>query len=141
MLGASGHPQKVVGFTEHLQHLIADVQAKQPATLHEEPHLVFAVGVLAEKLATQGLAVGMPQKAVQQLDGQRVMASTREVPSPAPGDVPKERLTEQLGPLAGKPDHLFEEPRHGAVSYTLQHTPPMATRSTYRYVCARGRTE
>ena len=31
---------------KHLQHLLAEMQAEQPATFDEKAHLVFGVGVL-----------------------------------------------------------------------------------------------
>ena len=57
MLGAGGHGDPVIGLTQHLQHLIAQVQTKQPLALHEQAHLVFAVGVLGQELLPQDLAI------------------------------------------------------------------------------------
>ena len=59
MLGACGHGDPVVFLTDQLQHLLADVEAKQAPALHKEAHLVFAVGVLSQKLLAQGGPIGV----------------------------------------------------------------------------------
>ena len=59
VLRASGHGNPIARFTEQLQHCITDVQAEKATPLHEKAHLVFAVGVLGQKLLAQGLAVWM----------------------------------------------------------------------------------
>ena len=59
MLGPCGNGDPVVGFAEHLQHLVTDVQAKQTLAFHEETHFVFGVNVLAQELGPEGCLVGM----------------------------------------------------------------------------------
>ncbi len=59
VLGAGRHADPVVGFAEHLQHFITDVLAEQALPLHEEAHLIFAVGVFRKELLAQSFAIGV----------------------------------------------------------------------------------
>ena len=46
---------QVVLFTEHLEYLVANMQAKQAGPLDEEAHFVFPVGMLVEEFFPQRL--------------------------------------------------------------------------------------
>ena len=59
MLGPCRYCDPVVFLTDQLEHLIADMEAKQPSALHKETHLVFAVGVFSQKLLAQGGPIGV----------------------------------------------------------------------------------
>ena len=50
-----GNRNQVVLLTQDLEHLIANMQAKQTGSLDEEAHFVFPVGMLVEKLFPQRL--------------------------------------------------------------------------------------
>ena len=57
MAGPGRDPDQISSFAEGHQHLLAQMQAEQAATFHEEPHLVFGVGVLSQEFLSQCLAV------------------------------------------------------------------------------------
>ena len=50
-----GNRNQIVLFAQHLEHLVANVQAKQASALDKKPHLVFAMGVLVQELFPQRL--------------------------------------------------------------------------------------
>ena len=57
MAGSCWNADPVVGFSEHLHHFVADVQAEKTTAFDEEAHLIFGVNVLLEKFLAQGHSI------------------------------------------------------------------------------------
>ena len=55
MRSVGGNRNQIVLFAQHLEHLVANVQAKQASALDKNPPLVFAMGVLVQELFPQRL--------------------------------------------------------------------------------------
>ena len=59
MRSVGGNRNQIVLFAQHLEHLVANVQAKQASALDKKPDLVFAMGVLVQELFPQRLFCGL----------------------------------------------------------------------------------